>query len=105
MTTLHILNRSPKQPQPASQCARFYSNNDSVLLIEDAVYYATSATYQRLLNPFQLRKNQPTPTVYALVEDLEARGLASLIHSDIKPISYDQFVDLTVTHDKTSSWY
>lgn len=105
MKTLHILNKSPKHPFPALQCARFYSERDSILLIEDAVYYTIPSTYQHFLSTPELKDRQITATIYALKEDIDARGIAMQTHSDIKVVTYEGFVELTASHDKSSSWY
>lgn len=105
MKTLHILNKSPKQPFPASQCSRFYSKNDSILLVEDAVYYATPSTYLQLKSAPEFKNSLITPTIYALKDDIVARGISNHIHSDIKQVTYEGFVELTASHDKSSSWY
>jgi len=105
MTTLHILNKSPKHPFPATQCARFYSEHDSILLIEDAVYYTITSTYHHLLSTPELKAREVIPVIYALKEDIEARGIAMPTHNDIKIVTYEGFVELTASHDKSSSWY
>ncbi|WP_250658317.1 sulfurtransferase complex subunit TusB [Alkalimarinus coralli] len=102
MKTLHILNKSPKTPFPASQCARFISEQDSVLLIEDAVYYALPSTIPLLLST---SLQSETTAIYALKEDLEARGILALAHKGVQLVSYDGFVELTASHDKSTSWY
>lgn len=105
MTTLHILNKSPSHPSPASQCKRFYSHNDSILLIEDAVYYTLTASYQDFIKSPEFNKHDSHPSIYALKEDIDARGIAATTHKAVKVVNYDGFVELTASHDKTSSWY
>lgn len=81
---------------------RFYSKHDSILLIEDAVYYALTPTFYNFFNASEFKT---TPTIYALKEDIEARGITAHAHNDIKLVTYEGFVELTATHDKSSSWY
>ncbi len=105
MKTLHILNKSPKHAFPASQCARFYSQHDSILLIEDAVYYTLPTTYPLFLAITELRALPTKPTIYALKEDIDARGISETTPNDVKLVTYEGFVELTASHDKSASWY
>ena len=113
MKTLHILNKSPQTPYPASQCARFYSHQDSIVLVEDATHYTLPIAYQEFMNQPGFKntsnpnpkKENTAPVIYALKEDIDARGLNELAHQDIQIITYDGFVELTEHHDKSSSWY
>ncbi|UZE97896.1 sulfurtransferase complex subunit TusB [Alkalimarinus alittae] len=100
MTTLHILNKSPQHPFPASQCSQFYSKADAILLIEDAVYYTLPDAFVSFLKHYQTE-----PFIYALKEDIDARGISALAHPDIKVVTFDGFVELTAIHDKSTSWY
>ena len=44
-------------------------------------------------------------TVYAMIPDLEARGIAlENIHDKVKPIEYDDLIDLLDITPKTISW-
>ncbi len=43
--------------------------------------------------------------IYALKEDLLARGIFNQIDDSIQVISYDEFVELTSNHNNSSSWY
>lgn len=102
MTTLHILNKSPQHAFPASQCRQFYSQGDAILLIEDAVYHALPDTFNKLCKAMAFTT---PPPIYALKDDLDARGIFSSADKDIKVVSYHEFVELTMQHNKTSSWY
>jgi tRNA 2-thiouridine synthesizing protein B len=72
------------------------------LLIEDAVVGALENTY---ISNQILEAVQSGVKVYALHEDLEARGLptARLINQIII-VDYAGFVDLAVEHSKVQSW-
>ncbi len=96
--TLHIVNKSPDQTQCLKDCLRVFRPGDGLLLIEDAVYGAlVNSPYAALL--------QNRPLVYALIADIEARGLSAMDTGSIKRINDKQFVDLTVQHSPVQSWY
>jgi tRNA 2-thiouridine synthesizing protein B len=101
MNTLHIVNRSPTQPSAMDRCLKFSSKKDSLLLIEDGVYFALPSTLSKIKQSL----NTVDITLYALEEDLVARGIHKQIDECIHIITYDGFVELTTTHNKSSSWY
>lgn len=101
MTTLHIVNKSPEQPSIISRCLKFSSKNDSLLLIEDGVYFALHSTINTQLSNFEVKNIK----IYALEEDLIARGISDKTHNSIKTVSYDGFVELTASHNNSTSWY
>ena len=101
MKTLHIVNKSPEQPSAMSRCLKFSSKNDSLLLIEDGVYFALHSTINTLLSSLEAQQIN----IYALEEDLIARGISDKIHHSIKTVNYDEFVELTSSHNNSSSWY
>lgn len=71
------------------------------MLIEDGVYaVAGCAVGSRLLE----EKNSDI-TLFALREDLQARGLESSVPAQVKLIDYAEFVALTCSHSKTISWF
>ena len=96
---LHIINKSPLTNSALDNCLRVAQRGD-ILLIEDAVYAATSG------NAFEgkIREALGRFKVYVLQPDLEARGLADRIIADITPVDYGGFVDLTATNRNCQSW-
>lgn len=69
------------------------TNNANMLLTQDAVIAATL----------------PLPSgefgkIYALDDDLSARGLTVLAENNIEVIDYQQFVKLTLDHQPIVSW-
>lgn len=88
MTKLFILNH----PNSYQDCLTAMSNDDELILIEDAVQLAPSITVET-----------PYP-IYALSDDLIARGIADKVPAQIQTINYDEFVDLTLKHETTLSW-
>jgi tRNA 2-thiouridine synthesizing protein B len=96
---LHIINKSPLTNSSLDSCLRVAQSGD-ILLIEDAVYAATSG------NAFenQVREAMGRFKIYVLQPDLEARGLADRIIAGVSPVDYGGFVDLTTTNKNCQSW-
>jgi len=101
MKTLHIVNKSPDQHSIIERCLKFSSKGDSLLLIEDGAYFALPSTISKIISRLETLQIK----VYALEEDLIARGLYQKTHDSIQTVTYDGFVELTATHNKSSSWY
>ncbi|MFK0573223.1 sulfurtransferase complex subunit TusB [Endozoicomonas sp.] len=93
MKTLHTVN---KPGQPMALCIRAVADGDSVLLIEDGVYELLSSgkTIDTLPDNCSL-----------LVLDVDARARGVSVPEHIKAIGYDDFVTLSVDHDKVLSWF
>lgn len=102
---LHTLNKAQSHTELNQQLTNTCSNQDSVLLIEDAVY--------QLLDPTIFTKNNhwsfSAKNIFVLANDATARGInqADLESSgsNINFISYPEFVELSASHTKTFSWY
>lgn len=96
---LHIINKSPMANCALDSCLRVARSGD-ILLIEDAVYAATSG------NAFEgkIREAMGRFKVYVLQPDLEARGLADCIIDGVTSVDYGGFVDLTTTNKNCQSW-
>lgn len=98
MATLHLLSRSPFADASGASCLRLLGPNDGLLLSGDAVYALQPGS-----RPFetlsQLPANQP---VFALAEDLEARGIAT--PEFVQAVDYAAFVELTLRFERTNSW-
>lgn len=96
---LHIVNKSPLSNNALDSCLRVAQSGE-ILLIEDAVYAATSG------NAFEgkIREAMGHFKIYALQPDLEARGLADRIIEGVSPVDYGGFVDLTTTNKTCQSW-
>ncbi|GAA4355955.1 sulfurtransferase complex subunit TusB [Kangiella marina] len=84
MKTLYILNN----PKLFDQCRSAMSENDAMLLIENAVIVS--------------RQLPAIEHGFVLEEDLIARGLAQ--DTDWTKVSYKGFVELTLEYDKSVSW-
>ena len=94
---LHLLNKSPSENNALKNAIRFLAPVDAVLLIENGVYAGIDGIEPKL--PFS------TGNIYALREDVEARGIADKLSADCKLVSYDGFVELTERYPKVQSWY
>ena len=96
---LHIINKSPLTNCALDSCLRVAQSGD-ILLIEDAVYAATSG------NAFEgkIREAMERFKIHVLQPDLEARGLADRMIAGILPVDYGGFVELTTTNKNCQSW-
>ncbi|KXS32825.1 MAG: sulfurtransferase complex subunit TusB [Gallionella sp.] len=96
---LHIINKSPLTNCALDSCLRVVQSGD-ILLIEDAVYAATSG------NVFEdkIREAMGRCKVYVLQPDLDARGFGDRIIDGVSPVDYGGFVDLTTTNKNCQSW-
>jgi len=89
---LHILNKTARYQTMLSELAACIEACDSILLIEDAVYLCKQGF--ALLNK--------AAQVYVLSDDAVARGVK--VSPPYKAVDYSEFVNLSLTHDKTLSW-
>lgn len=96
---LHIINKSPLTNAALESCLRVAQSGD-ILLIEDAVYAATSG------NAFaeKIQAAMGSCKVYVLQPDLEARGLADRLIAGVSPVDYGGFVELTAANKNCQSW-
>ncbi|MFT4633713.1 MAG: tRNA 2-thiouridine synthesizing protein B [Candidatus Pseudothioglobus sp.] len=93
---LHTVNKSP-EASALRQCLQFTSADDVLVLIEDGVYCA------RAVNAIDDWLEAPL-TVYAILADVEARGLLGRIDPRVVMIDYQHFVGLCVTHPASKRW-
>lgn len=90
---LHIV----KSQQAITEMLRTVAPDDSVLLIEDAVYLANPSHHLHFLVA-----NQKGLTV--LAPDVRARGLSELISHQIVQVEYTGFVELTERYQRSLTW-
>lgn len=71
---------------------------NSVLLVEEAVYLANPRhkDHSKLDNPIF--------NGLVLKEDLQARGMMSLVSPNIQLVDFNGFVDLTTQHQQSITW-
>lgn len=96
---LHIINKSPQMNNALESCMRVAQSGE-ILLIEDAVYAATSGNALE----GKMKEAMSRFKVYVLQPDLEARGLADRIVAGVSPVDYGGFVDLVTTNKNCQSW-
>lgn len=92
--TLHVLNRSPSDRTLFLSCCDALTENDTLLLIEDATYW---------LLPHHISTLSNVPAcVVALSPDCRARGIAAASYTEVDDTG---FVELTLKHERTVSWF
>ncbi len=89
---LHIV----KTDQALTEACRVFSQQDEMVLIEQAVYAANPQHHAFPL--LQGRK------VAVLQSDTEARGIVNRISSNFAIIDYSGWVDLTAAHASSITW-
>lgn len=89
--TLHIVSQSPYQGSALEECLEIIAPDDEILLIGEGVYACQGPICDKLA----------THPLYALEPDLLARG----IKTTITGIDYQRFVELTVIHPHSISWF
>ena len=97
---LHIVNKSHQQTNALQSCLRLALPGHALLLIEDAVYAATTAG----ADSAGLAEALARLKVYALQPDVEARGIAGRLLEGVTPVDYAGFVDLVAEHPNNQSW-
>lgn len=97
---LHIVNRSPAQTTSLQSCLRLAQEGSALLLIEDAIYAATSAAAQASGIADALARHK----IYVLQPDAAARGMSARLIDGVTTIDYAGFVDLVAEHPNNQSW-
>ena len=97
---LHIVNKSHTQTNSLQSCLRLAQVGAAVLLIEDAIYAATTggAASSGIAGAIEQLK------VYALQPDVDARGMAGKLVAGVMAVDYAGFVDLVAEHPNNQSW-
>lgn len=102
MSTLHTINKSSYTNNTLISCLKICGQNDSVLLLEDGVFGATRSAPNTEKLQLLMRSGVK---VFALTNDVNARGLEGKLATGIKPVDYNMFVQLTIDHCRVQSWY
>ena len=97
---LHTVNKSPFEHKTLETCLKFARQGSAVLLIEDGVYAAARDTAVSPLLQEALR----SVSIYALMPDVEARGMKGRTLDGVRLVDYEGFVDLVVEHNAVQSW-
>jgi len=97
---LHIVNKSPTERNALESCLRLARDGSALLLIEDGVYAATRGNAAEK----QVREAMKRLKVFALMGDLEARGMAGRVIDGVETVDYGGFVDLVCDQPNCQSW-
>ncbi|MBC8944014.1 MULTISPECIES: sulfurtransferase complex subunit TusB [Xenorhabdus] len=71
---------------------------DDVLLIQNGVLLSVNG------NRYLAELIRTGAGIYALQDDLEARGLVKQVSDRVQVVNYNGFVSLTVKHQQSFSW-
>ena len=94
---LHTLSTSPWHADIAAML-RLIKEGDELLLLSDGVIAAVAQG--RFL---EILQSAPI-SLYALQDDIDARGRAGQIADSVVRVSYTDFVRLTVKHSSQMAW-
>jgi tRNA 2-thiouridine synthesizing protein B len=97
---LHIVNKSHAQTSSLQSCLRLAKPGAALLLIEDAIYAATTSGVAASGIAGALQQLR----VYALEPDVQARGMAGKLAEGVTAIDYAGFVDLVAEQPNNQSW-
>ncbi|MCY3769554.1 MAG: sulfurtransferase complex subunit TusB [Gammaproteobacteria bacterium] len=98
---LHTVNKSPFEKNSLRTCLRLAKRGSDILLIQDAVYAALSATEWTEMMMDAVNEHR----IYVLEPDLAARGLSrDRLIQGVKTVGYDGFVELACRNDPVQSW-
>ena len=97
---LHTVSKSPDNSSALASALRSALPGSCILLLEDGVFAAREGTAaaSQLTAAGDIR-------VYALTEDVAARGLQDLLAPGIELVDYHGFVRLSVECHAVQSWY
>jgi tRNA 2-thiouridine synthesizing protein B len=102
MSTFHTINKSPYVHNTLTSCIKICAECDGILLLEDGVFGATPSAPEA--DELQILIQRGVK-VFALINDVKARGLEEKLAQNIKLIDYNTFVQLTLDHRCVQSWY
>jgi tRNA 2-thiouridine synthesizing protein B len=99
MSTLHLVNRPWPATDALARCIAHCRAGDNIVLIEDGVLGAVAETWA------QLAPAGNTVTLYAIIDDVTARGISDYLAPACNVIDYDAFVALAVAHTPVVTWF
>ncbi|KAA0875448.1 sulfurtransferase complex subunit TusB [Nitrincola tapanii] len=91
--SLHTFNTSPREQALMHTCCQAMAATDALLLLENGVYWLRPQAFEKIRHL----------KVYALIPDLQARGLQA--PDSVIPIDDAGFVALCVEYNKVVSWF
>jgi tRNA 2-thiouridine synthesizing protein B len=98
---LHTVNKSP-DAGALRQCLQLIDTDDILVLIEDGVYCGLAGNV-RSANAMDAELERQVK-VYAILADVEARGLLGRLDARVAMIDYQHFVSLCVMHPASKRW-
>lgn len=102
MSTLHTVNKSPFSHTTLASCMAVCSTADAIVLLEDGVIGAmANSPCAEALDTLA----EQGVKIYALLGDVQARGLTTRLSGRITPIDYPEFVQLSTSYQRVLSWY
>lgn len=103
MGSLHLVFSAPTAGSALADCLRAATDGDTVLLLQDGVLAGVATTP---VSAALLREAAANGVAFvALNADVDARGIASLLHAGIRQVDDDGFVALTERFARTLSWF
>lgn len=102
MSTLHTVNKSPFTYTTLTSCISVCAEADAILLLEDGVFGAMSTAPCAEQIQSLIKRGVK---VYALINDVKARGLQEKILPEVLLTNYSEFVQLSIRHRCVQSWY
>jgi len=100
MAILHTVNKSPFDKNSLERAIGVAKDGSAVLLIEDGVYGAIKGATSSSLVEGAMK----TVKVYALSEDVNARGVSDRLIDGVELVDYAGFVKLATEHSQVQSW-
>lgn len=108
-STLHTLNKTAQTTALNLKLSQCISEHDEVILIEDGVYQCLDLPCEPIA-PTDINTDASqawmlhAKTIYALKEDALARGVP-LDAKGVLFVTHEEFVKLSLAHQKVISWY
>jgi len=101
MGTLHTVNKSPFATPALASCLAHAKDGDTILMIEDAVYGASTGTDMAKT----LAQRAGAVSLCVLGPDFAARGLdTGRLIDGVTSVDYAGFVKLAADSDRTQAW-
>lgn len=100
---LHTVNKSPLSHGTLGACLKVLGADDALLLIEDGVYGSINVPENQSTLKAGLAHLEQGK-IFALKEDIQARGIESRLIKGIVLVDYKGFVELVVKYQSSMAW-
>ncbi|MCG8610980.1 MAG: sulfurtransferase complex subunit TusB [Pseudomonadales bacterium] len=101
MSNLFLFNLSRNHNEDLKTCLELMNNSDSLLLLENGVFWTEKGAMTDDIHKQILHKNL---TVFALDEDVQARGITPINAVSVNLIDYSGFVTVVEKHRQTITY-